>query len=86
MKRVVVAALVAHNVRGELTGGGTRTYRAPGRRWGSLLGIQRNGLEVFLPTGHAFRLPSWSVQRIVMPVVVRRGMYGGVRENHPLAR
>ena len=79
-------ALVAHNVRAELAGGRSRTYRAPGRRWGSLLGIQRDGLEVFLPTGQAFRLPSWSVERIVMPVVVRRGMYGGVRENHPLAR
>jgi apoptosis-inducing factor 2 len=79
-------ALVAHNIRVLLNGGRTRTYRAPGRRWGSLLGIQRNGLEVFLPTGQAFRLPSWSVERIVMPVVVRRGMYGGVRENHPLPR
>jgi hypothetical protein len=77
---------VAHNVRAELAGGRPRTYRAPGRRWGSLLGIQRDGLEVFLPTGQAFRLPSWSVERIVMPVVVRRGMYGGVRENHPLTR
>ena len=33
-------ALVAHNVRAELAGGSPRTYRAPGRRWGSVLGIQ----------------------------------------------
>lgn len=77
-------ALVAHNVRAELAGRRFRTYRAPGRRWGSVLGIQPNGLEVFLPTGQAFRLPSWPVQRLVMPLVVRWGMYGGVRENHPL--
>jgi apoptosis-inducing factor 2 len=76
-------ALVAHNVRAELAGRRFRTYRAPGRRWGSILGIQPNGLEVFLPTGQAFRLPSWPVERLVMPLVVRRGMYGGVRENHP---
>ncbi|MGA8331384.1 MAG: FAD-dependent oxidoreductase [Mycobacterium sp.] len=76
-------ALVAHNIRAEFEGRPLRSYRPPGRRWGSLLGIQRNGLEVFLPTGQRFRLPSWSVQRIVMPLVVRRGMYGGVRENHP---
>src|SRR5271169_7103043 len=76
-------ALVAHNVRAELAGRRFRTYRAPGRRWGSVLGIQPNGLEVFLPTGQAFRLPSWPVERLVMPLVVRRGMYGGVRENHP---
>ena len=78
-------ALVAHNVRAELDGRRQRTYRAPGRRWGSVLGIQPNGLEVFLPTGQAFRLPSWPVERLVMPLIVRRGMYGGVRENQPLA-
>ncbi|MBW0012754.1 FAD-dependent oxidoreductase [Mycobacterium sp.] len=75
--------LVAHNIRAEFAGRRLRTFRAPGRRWGSLVGIQPNGLEVFLPTGHAFRLPSWSVDRVVMPCIVRRGMYRGVRENRP---
>jgi apoptosis-inducing factor 2 len=78
-------ALVAHNIRAELAGRPLRTYRAPGRRWGSLVGIQPNGLEVFFPTGHALRFPSWSVERVVMPLIVRWGMYGGVRENRPLA-
>ncbi len=77
-------SLVAHNIRAEFTGRRLRTYRTPGRRWGSLVGIQADGLEVFLPTGHAFRLPAWSVQRIVMPGLVRWGMYRGVRENDPL--
>src|SRR5271156_5427747 len=77
-------ALVARNIRAELAGRRLRTFRAPGRRWGSLLGIQPNGLEVFFPTGHALRFPSWSVERVVMPLIVRWGMYGGVRENHPL--
>lgn len=76
-------ALVARNVRAELINGRLRTYRAPGRRWGSVLGIQPDGLEVFLPSGQAFRIPSWPVERIVMPLIVRRGMYGGVRENPP---
>jgi NADH dehydrogenase FAD-containing subunit len=77
-------ALVARNIRAEFAGRRLRTYRAPMRRWGSLVGIQPNGLEVFLPTGHAFRLPSWSVERVVMPWIVRWGMYRGVRENQPL--
>jgi len=77
-------ALVAHNIRAELAGKKLRTYKTPGRRWGSLVGAQANGLEVFLPTGQAFRLPSWSVKRVVMPYVVRWGMYRGVRENSPL--
>jgi NADH dehydrogenase FAD-containing subunit len=78
-------ALVARNIRAELTGRRLRRYRAPGRRWGSLLGIQPNGLEVFFPSGQALRFPSWSVDRVVMPLIVRWGMYGGVRDNHPLA-
>jgi NADH dehydrogenase FAD-containing subunit len=78
-------ALVARNIRAELTGRPLRRYRAPGRRWGSLLGIQPNGLEVFFPSGQALRFPSWSVDRVVMPLIVRWGMYGGVRDNHPLA-
>ena len=75
---------MTHNIRAEFAGRRLRTYRTPGRRWGSLVGIQADGLEVFLPTGQAFRLPSWSVERLVMPFVVRWGMYRGVRENHPL--
>lgn len=77
-------ALVAHNVRAELTGGRLNAFRAPTRRWGSLVGIQPNGLEVFLPTGHAFRFPLWAVERVVMPWIVRWGMYRGVRDNDPL--
>ncbi|MGE2817183.1 FAD-dependent oxidoreductase [Mycobacterium heidelbergense] len=74
-------ALVAHNIRAEFAGRKLRTFRTPGRRWGSLFGIQPNGLEVFFPTGNAFRFPSWSVDRVVMPWIVRWVMYRGVREN-----
>ncbi|CAM4219682.1 Glucosaminate ammonia-lyase [Mycobacterium basiliense] len=77
-------ALVANNIRAQFAGRRLHTYRAPDRRWGSLLGIQTDGLEVFLPTGHAFRLPPWSVHRVVMPWIVRWGMYHGIRENDPL--
>ena len=76
-------ALLAHNIRAEFAGRPMRAYRAPRRRWGSVLGIQADGLEVFLPTGRMFRFPSWSVERVVMPWIVRWGMYRGVRENHP---
>jgi NADH dehydrogenase FAD-containing subunit len=77
-------SLVAHNVRAQFSGRPLRPFRTPGRRWGSLVGIQADGLEVFLPTGQAVRLPSWSVERVVMPWVVRWGMYRGVRENRPI--
>jgi len=72
---------VAHNVLAEFGGRPMRTFRAPQRRWGSVLGIQPDGLEVFSPTGHAFRFPAWSTDRVLMPWIVRRGIYRGVREN-----
>jgi NADH dehydrogenase FAD-containing subunit len=77
-------SLVASNIRAEFAGRELRAFRTPGRRWGSLVGIQPNGLEVFFPTGHSFRFPSWSVERVVMPWIVRWGMYRGIRENQPL--
>lgn len=75
--------LVARNVRATFDGRPLRSFRAPGRRWGSLVGVQRDGLEVFFPTGHAFRFPLWSVEHVVMPLIVRWGMYRGIRENRP---
>ncbi|MHA7651067.1 FAD-dependent oxidoreductase [Mycobacterium sp. ML4] len=75
--------LVARNIRAAFADRPLSTFKAPRRRWGSLVGIQRNGLEVFFPTGHAVRFPLWSVEHLVMPLLVRRGMYGGVRENCP---
>ena len=48
-----------------------------------MLGIQPDGLEVFAPNGSAYRFPAWSIDRVLMPWIVRRGIYGGVRENRP---
>lgn len=71
--------LLARNVRAGFAGGPLRDYRAPARRWGSVLGIQADGLEVFTPTGRAFRFPAWSFERILMPWIVRWGIYRGIR-------
>ncbi|MCG5434020.1 FAD-dependent oxidoreductase [Mycobacterium sp. MYCO198283] len=71
--------LVAHNVLAEFDGRPLRRYRAPGRRWGSVIGVQRDGLEVFTPGGRPLRFPAWSVHRVLLPWIVRRGIYGGVR-------
>jgi NADH dehydrogenase FAD-containing subunit len=78
--------VVARNVLAEFEGRPLRSFRAPKRRWGSVIGIQSDGLEVFAPNGRAFRFPAWSIDRVLMPWVVRRGIYRGVRENRPNVR
>ena len=77
--------LLAHNVRAEFAGRPLRSYRPPKRRWGSVIGIQPDGLEVFAPNGRAFTFPAWSFDRVLMPLVVRWGIYRGVRDNRPLS-
>ena len=72
-------ALVAHNVLAEFDGKPLRSFRAPKRRWGSVLGPQADGLQVFAPNGFAFRFPAWSVDRILLPLIVHKGIYKGVR-------
>ena len=72
--------LLAHNVRAGFEGRPLRSYRPPKRRWGSVLGVQSDGLEVFAPNGRAFRFPAWSIDRVLQPWIVRWGIYRGVRD------
>ena len=71
--------LLARNVRAELSGRSLRRYDPPRRRWGSVLGVQHDGLEVFAPSGYAFRFPPWSVDGLLRGLIVRQGIYRGVR-------
>ncbi len=71
--------LLARNVRAALSGRPLRRYDPPRRRWGSVLGVQHDGLEVFAPSGYAFRFPVWSVDRLLRGLIVRQGIYRGVR-------
>jgi len=71
--------LLAHNISAHFAGRPLREYRPPKRRWGSVLGVQPDGLEVFTPSGQAFTFPAWSIDRVLQPLIVRRGIYGGIR-------
>ncbi len=71
--------LLAGNVRASFTGKALRQYRPATRRWGSVLGIQPDGLEVFGPNGRAFRFPAWAFHLVLMPWIVKWGIYRGVR-------
>lgn len=71
--------LLARNVRRALAGEPLQAYRPARRRWGSVLGVQANGLTVHTPGGRGIRIPAPVVHRVLQPLVVRRGIYGGVR-------
>ena len=75
--------ILARNIRAGVRGQAAAFLSRAKRRWGSVLGVQPNGLEVFTPKGQAFRFPAWSFDRVLMPVIVRWGIYRGVRDNQP---
>lgn len=77
-------ALLARNVRAAFAGRPLCDYRPPRRRWGSVLGVQPDGLEIYTANGSAFRFPMWTFDRVLLPLVVRWGYYRGVRNNDPL--
>ena len=60
-----------------------KPFSASQYRWGSILGVQPNGLRVFQPDGSSFRFPRWAVSSILFPVIVRRMIYRGVRATSP---
>lgn len=74
--------LVAHNVRCHLSDRPRRMrrYRPPAHRWGSILGVQSDGMRVFQPSGSFFRVPRWAIERVLFPVAVRWGIYRGMRD------
>lgn len=80
--------LLARNIRADLSGRPERAnaYRPRGRRWGSVLGAQPDGLQVFAPGGRAFGIPAWAVDTVVQPWIVRRGIYGGIRRSRARQR
>lgn len=73
--RVVVA-----NVRRQLTGRGRRRrFRAPEHRWGSVLGVQPDGMVVVQPDGRQVRIPRWVADRLLLRGFVERYLYRGLR-------
>jgi apoptosis-inducing factor 2 len=74
--------VVAHNVRCHLTGNARplKRFTPTAHRWGSVLGVQRDGLRVFTPRGGSVRIRPWWVEHVLFPWIVERLMYKGVRK------
>lgn len=74
--RVVVANVRALGRRGRPH---FKRYRAPEFRWGSVLGLQDDGMVVVQPDGRHFRVPPWAAEPLLFGVFVSRYLYGGLR-------
>lgn len=73
--RVVVA-----NVRRALrTRAPRRRFRAPRYRWGSVLGLQREGLTVVMKNGLRIRVPRLLAEPLLYRAFVGRLLHGGLR-------
>ena len=75
--------VVVSNVRSVLRGRtARRRFRAPAHRWGSVLGLQRDGLTVVLARGGRFRVPRRLAEPLLYGAFVTRGLYGGLRKTN----
>jgi hypothetical protein len=59
-----------------------RTFKPAPYRWGSLLGLQSDGLTVVQPNGKRVRIPRPIAQRLLLGTFVQRVLYGGLRRTH----
>lgn len=77
--RVIVA-----NVRAQLGGRESkfRSFKPAPYRWGSLLGLQSDGLTVVQPNGKRIRIPRPIAQRLLLGTFVQRVLYGGLRRSN----
>lgn len=74
----VVVANVRRVVRGQRP---RRQFRAPRYRWGSILGLQREGLSVAMKNGGRMRVPRRIAEPLLLGAFVTRGLYGGLRRD-----
>lgn len=73
--------VVVSNVRSVLRGRTPRRrFRAPKYRWGSIVGLQREGLTVMMKGGSRMRIPRRLAEPLLYGAFVTRGLYGGLRE------
>jgi len=74
---------VAHNVRALLEGRPSRmkSFKATHHRWGSVLGVQHDGMRVFAPNGFSVRIGMFWVTNVLYPLLVRRLLYKGIDED-----
>ena len=74
--------VVTTNVRTTIRGRGRlKRYHAPDYRWGSILGLQDDGMVVVQPDGRRFHVPRWAAEPLLFRLFVTRYLYGGLRKD-----
>ena len=66
--------------------GRLRRFRAPHHRWGSVFGLQENGLVVVQPGGGRFRFPRAAAEALLYRLFVTGYLYRGIRSAAPGGR
>lgn len=75
-------AIAAKNVDLYLKGKGhkLKSFSAPKYRWGSILGIQPEGMRVYAPDGSLFTVNKWLLEKVLQPFVVQKFIFMGIRK------
>ena len=71
--------LLVRNIGAHLDGTPLRTFRPATRRWGSVVGVQPDGVDIYFPSGRKLRFPGWTARVVMQDLIARRGIYGGIR-------
>ncbi|MFB9312739.1 FAD-dependent oxidoreductase [Nocardioides plantarum] len=71
--------VLAANIRAELAGRPLEQFRTTRRRWGSVTGVQPEGVDIYFPSGQKLRFPGWTARAVMQDVIARRVIYGGIR-------
>jgi NADH dehydrogenase FAD-containing subunit len=72
---------LAHNIEASLENkhNALKRFKPPTYRWGSILGVQDDGMRIFTPQGVQVRVSKPWVKRVLFPVFVHRMIYRGMR-------
>lgn len=75
--------LVAKNIHYYARGQSQKmqNFQAPEYRWGSVLGVQDDGMRVYTSKGGVFRFPRWTINTILFPIFVCKGIYRGIKKD-----
>ncbi|MDO9457675.1 FAD-dependent oxidoreductase [Nocardioides sp.] len=72
--------VLARNIVADLAGRPLKRMRAPRRRWGSVTGVQPEGVDIYFPSGQKLRFPGWTARVVMQDLIARRVIYGGIRK------